>query len=65
MKLTGKVITIESGDSYNDKLERIVIRFKEADSCYRDIRIPNLGDYELNDPVEASLGVVAVAHAAS
>jgi len=65
MKLTGKVVTIESGDSYTDKIERIVIRFKEADSCYRDVRIPNLGDYELNDPVEASLGVVALSRAAS
>jgi len=65
MKLTGKVVTIESGDSYTDKIERIVIRFKEADSCYRDLRIPNTDEYELNDLVEFNVSLLQLSRAAS
>jgi hypothetical protein len=66
MKLTGKVVTIESGDSYTDKLERIVIRFDQADSCYRDVRIANTDGYYLNDIVEVNTVLLPkVARAAS
>ena len=65
MKLTGKVVKVESGDDYPDKTERVTIRFNEGDGMYRELRVPNLGDYELNDRVEASLGVVLAATASS
>jgi hypothetical protein len=50
MKLTGKVVRIESGDDYADKTERIMIRFVEGDGAYKDIRVPNSNPpYKLND----------------
>ena len=55
MKLTGKVIKVESGDDYGDKIERITIRFNEGDGMYKELRLPNLDGYKLNEQILVSL----------
>ena len=55
MKLTGKVVKVESGDDYGDKIERITIRFNEGDGFYKELRLPNLDGYILNESVVVTL----------
>jgi len=65
MKLTGKVVKIESGEDYLDKIERVTIRFNEGDGMYRELRVPNTDDYKLNEQVVAVAGPILKSVAAS
>jgi len=52
MKLTGKVVKVESASQFIDKVERIHIRINEADNMFCELRLRNLAhlmlDEELN-----------------
>ncbi len=56
MKLTGKVIKIESGSQYVDKRQRIVIKVGEAGNAFRSLlEVPNEPEpfsLKLDDEVE-------------
>jgi hypothetical protein len=58
MKLTGKVIKVESGSEFTDKQERIYVKLIEGgDSLYNTFRVPNFG-YKLNDEVSVQVELV-------
>jgi len=56
MKLTGKVVKIESASTFTDKQQRILIRFNEAESgMYDSLRVVNSNNYQIDDEVEMEL----------
>jgi len=64
MKLTGKVVKIESGSQFTDKQQRVLIRFNEAESgMYDSLRIINSDDYEIDDDIEVELHAVILKEA--
>ena len=66
MKLTGKVVKIESASLFVDKVERIHIRVNEADEVFKEIRVKNLVRFSLDDEVELEVtNVKLLARAAS
>ena len=59
MKLTGKVVKIESRSQFVDKQQRVLIRFNEAESgMYDSLRIINGDNYEIDDDIEVELHAV-------
>ena len=52
MKLTGKVVKVESASQFIDKVERIHIRINEADNMFCELRLRNLACLKLDDEVE-------------
>lgn len=58
MKLTGKVVKIESGSQFTDKQQRVVIRFKDAEgSMYDSLRVVNSNNYNIDDEIEMELSL--------
>jgi hypothetical protein len=58
MKLTGKVVKIESASQFADKQQRILIRFKEAENgLYDSLRVTNSSNYQIDDEVEMELSL--------
>jgi hypothetical protein len=58
MKLTGKVVKIESGSQFTDKQQRVVIRFKDAEgSMYDSLRVVNSNNYDIDDEIEMELSL--------
>jgi len=53
MKLTGKVVKIESGSQFTDKQQRVLIRFNEVEAgMYDSLRVVNYNSYQIDDEVE-------------
>jgi len=57
MKLTGKVVKVESGSMFGDKQQRVLIRFNEAENgMYDSLRVIN-SNYRIDDEVEMELSL--------
>jgi hypothetical protein len=44
-RLTGKVVKVESAESFTDSKRRATIRVEQADSMYREVRL-SMEDFE-------------------
>jgi hypothetical protein len=59
MKLTGKVIKLESGSEFIDKQERVYVRLIEGgDSLYNTFRVPNVDSLMLDDTLTIEVSIV-------
>ena len=59
MKLTGRVVKIESGDTYVDKTRRVYIKVNEADSMhYAEIRLASNADWKLDQELDIEVEVM-------
>lgn len=53
MKLTGKVVKVESGSQFTDKRQRVLVRVKEArDSFNNSLELINEEGWSLDDEIE-------------
>ena len=57
MKLTGKVVKVESGSEFADKQQRVIIRFNESSGMYDSLRVVNSNNYAIDDEIEMELSL--------
>ena len=65
MKLTGKIVRIDSGSDYTDGQPRAFIQIGKDTGMYGMFRFPNLQGYDLDDQIEIELQVVEKANLAT
>ena len=59
MKLQGKVVKLESGTEFTDKIERVYIKLSEGGgSMYGTFSIPNVDRLDLEDEVDIHVSPV-------
>ena len=63
MKLQGKVVKLESGTEFTDKIERVYIKLSEGGiSMYNTFAVPNVNHYKIDDDIviDVSLGITTM-----
>ena len=62
MKLTGKVVKVETGKDYSDKVPRAYVEMNETGTAYRGtydtFRFPNHDRLSIDDEVELEISLV-------
>jgi hypothetical protein len=61
MKLTAKVIRVESGSEFIDGEERVMIKVTDADRMYQEFRVRNTDGLKLDNELEIAITQPALA----